>query len=546
MSAPQPVAVIGRYALYDEIAAGGMATVHMGRLLGPVGFARTVAVKRLHPQYAKDPEFVSMFLDEARLAARIRHPNVVPTLDVVALTGELFLVMDYVHGVPLSRLMRGVLEKETRIPPEIVAHIIVDALHGLHAAHEAKSERGLELGIVHRDVSPQNIMVGSDGLARVLDFGVAKATWRIQTTRDGQVKGKLAYMAPEQVTGGDVGPWTDVYAMGIVLWESLTGQRLFNKSDGEGLLARFTKNEPIAAPSTINRQLPAHIDAVVLKALAHDVKNRFASAQDMADAIESKMRVASSSAVGRWVQQLAQEELQQNAKRIAEIESCSSVSTRPPFDSPSVRGLLAAARARSESDSGGTSPAEERTVSVTGSSAAASEYSSRSQISMTRSPTFNEQLAPRRKRMLFIGAGVGVAALLLILISVTRGTSNGALAEPGTTAIQPNKGAVLLAHADQTVPTPARDAQDQPKNPEPAQLVVADPKLEPQVVEPETLTEETTAKKAVRTTSPRVRQSTPVQQQPVATTAKVTAGCNPPYIVDSRGIRHMKIACLRK
>src|SRR5262245_54302278 len=105
MSGPQPVAVIGRYALYDEIAAGGMATVHMGRLLGPVGFARTVAVKRLHPQYAKDPEFVSMFLDEARLAARIRHPNVVPTLDVVALTGELFLVMEYVHGVPLSRLM---------------------------------------------------------------------------------------------------------------------------------------------------------------------------------------------------------------------------------------------------------------------------------------------------------------------------------------------------------------------------------------------------------------------------------------------------------
>src|SRR5690349_12221835 len=135
-----------------------MATVHIGRLLGPVGFARTVAIKRLHQQYAKDPEFVSMFLDEARLAARIRHPNVVPTLDVVALSGELFLVMDYVHGVSLARLARAVQLQKTRIPVEIAASIVVGALHGLEAAHQARSERGLPLGIVHRDVSPQNVI----------------------------------------------------------------------------------------------------------------------------------------------------------------------------------------------------------------------------------------------------------------------------------------------------------------------------------------------------------------------------------------------------
>src|SRR5262245_394878 len=150
-----------------------MATVHLGRLLGPVGFSRTVAIKRLHAQFATDPEFVSMFLDEARLAARIRHPNVVPTLDVVATEGELFVVMEYVHGESLSRLIKEEARNGRRIPPRIAASLISGTLQGLHAAHEARDERGNPLNIVHRDVSPQNILVGSDGIARVLDFGVA-------------------------------------------------------------------------------------------------------------------------------------------------------------------------------------------------------------------------------------------------------------------------------------------------------------------------------------------------------------------------------------
>src|SRR5262245_3092434 len=178
--------VVGRYALYGEIASGGMATVHFERLLGPVGFSRTVAIKRLHPQFAKDPEFVSMFLDEARLAARIRHPNVVATLDVVATKGELFLVMEYVQGESLSRLARAVMARGENLPPRIVASIMCGVLHGLHAAHEARDQRGEPLGIVHRDVSPQNVLVGIDGTARVVDFGVAKASGRHQSTRKGK------------------------------------------------------------------------------------------------------------------------------------------------------------------------------------------------------------------------------------------------------------------------------------------------------------------------------------------------------------------------
>src|SRR5580692_2033966 len=194
-----PVRIVGRYAIYGELASGGMATVHLGRLLGPVGFSRTVAIKRLHEQFAKDPDFVSMFLDEARLCARIKHPNVVPTLDVIAGDRQLLLVMDYVQGESLSRLFRSAVARGERIPLKVTVAIVSGMLHGLHAAHEAKDERGEPLGIVHRDVSPQNVLVGIDGVARVLDFGVAKARGRLHTTQDGRVKGKLSYMAPEQL-----------------------------------------------------------------------------------------------------------------------------------------------------------------------------------------------------------------------------------------------------------------------------------------------------------------------------------------------------------
>src|SRR5277367_6635205 len=190
--------IVGRYAIFDAIASGGMASVHFGRLIGPAGFSRTVAIKRLHESFALDPEFVSMFMDEARLAARIRHPNVVPTRDIVALEQELLLVMEYVPGESLSLLLKRARLARKPVPIPIVADIIMQALSGLHAAHEAVGEAGEPLCIVHRDVSPQNILVGTDGVARVLDFGVAKAIGTMHQTRAGQVKGKIRYMAPEQ------------------------------------------------------------------------------------------------------------------------------------------------------------------------------------------------------------------------------------------------------------------------------------------------------------------------------------------------------------
>ncbi|AKU97307.1 serine/threonine protein kinase [Labilithrix luteola] len=334
----QDVRVVGRYALYGAIAAGGMATVHLGRLMGPVGFSRTVAIKRLHAQFASDPEFVSMFLDEARLAARIRHPNVVPTLDVVATGGELFLVMEYVPGESLSRLARVLREQQQTVPLRILSGIMAGVLHGLHSAHEAKDERGEPLGIVHRDVSPQNVLVGTDGVAKILDFGVAKAAGRMQTTREGQIKGKLAYMPPEQLRGAVVTRQTDIYAAGVMLWELVTGQRLFT-GDNEGVVVARVLEGKIEAPSKVLNAKPTppkpgsrsveSLDSVILRALAMKPEDRFQSAREMALELERRCPPATASEIGDWVESVAKDVLTSRAALIAEIESSASISIAP-------------------------------------------------------------------------------------------------------------------------------------------------------------------------------------------------------------------------
>ena len=221
------VMILGRYTLCGEIAAGGMAAVYFARMEGTGGFAKSVAVKRLHPQFATDPDFRSMILDEARLAARIRHPNVVSPIDVIDMEDEVLLAMEYVHGQALSRLIRASVAKGETVPLAICASIMTGMLHGLHAAHEAKDDRGAPLGIVHRDISPHNVIVGADGITRVIDFGIAKAKTSSEATQAGIVKGKVPYLAPEQLDGRQATVETDIYAASLVFWETLVGRRLF-------------------------------------------------------------------------------------------------------------------------------------------------------------------------------------------------------------------------------------------------------------------------------------------------------------------------------
>src|SRR3954469_674037 len=192
---------IGRYRVYSELASGGMATVHLGCMLGPAGFSKLVAIKCLHARFALEAEFVAMFLDEARLTSSIHHPNVVASLDVVTEQGELLVVMEYIHGESLAALLRTSRQARELPPIPVVTRVVCDALEGLHAAHVA-SLAGRCLNIVHRDVSPQNIMVGADGNSRVLDFGIAQAAIRsratatVTATATGTIKGKIAYMSP--------------------------------------------------------------------------------------------------------------------------------------------------------------------------------------------------------------------------------------------------------------------------------------------------------------------------------------------------------------
>jgi len=325
---------VGRYLLCDQIGSGGMATIHLARLIGPQGFSRTVAIKQLHPQFAQNPQFVAMLLDEARLAVRVRHVNVVSPLDIVTTDAELFIVMDYVNGESLANLLAA---SETPLSPAIAAAIMVQVLLGLHAAHEATREQGDALGLVHRDVSPQNILVGQDGVTRVVDFGIAKAVARAQTTDGGMVKGKLGYMAPEQIRLEAVDRRTDLFSAGVVLWEALTGAGLF-VADALGASIDLILRGPISPPSRYNRAVTPELDAFVLKALTRDRDDRFQDAMSMAAALQRVTPLASALELIDWVAKLAGPELERRAGLVKRVEATSWESvpevTPRPFAPP--------------------------------------------------------------------------------------------------------------------------------------------------------------------------------------------------------------------
>ena len=302
-----------------------MASVHYGRLVGTGGFTKTVAIKRLHRALAQTPSFRNMILEEGRLAARVRHPNVVPPLDVLAEGGELLLVMEYVHGESLSRLLRAAWGAGERVPLPVGAAIMSNVLHGLHAAHDAKDETGKPLDIVHRDVSPQNIIVGADGVARVIDFGIAKAVTSEEMTTQGTIKGKVPYLSPEQLEGDPATKRTDIYATAVVFWEVLAGRRLF-AGDDDGDVLRQIMTKKIDPPSAFNPLVAGTVDDVVLRGLARDPKDRYATARDMALALEEAVHLATASMVGAWTERLAATTLAERAERIREVEASAPAS----------------------------------------------------------------------------------------------------------------------------------------------------------------------------------------------------------------------------
>lgn len=277
---------VDRYELVGEIASGGMATVYLARLTGVGGFQRMYAIKRLHPHLQHEKEFVEMFLDEARLAAGIHHPNVVPILEVGASQNAYYLAMEYIEGETLARLLARAAAKKERLPVPQVIRMALDTLLGLHAAHELKDESGAVAGVVHRDVSPQNVLIGADGVSRITDFGVARAATRLTATRVGQLKGKIAYMAPEQARGDeDLDRRADVFAAGIVFWEALAHRRLFKAQNEAGTLSRVL-HDPMPDLREVAPHLSRGVAEVVMQALERDRDRRIPTCAEFADRLE--------------------------------------------------------------------------------------------------------------------------------------------------------------------------------------------------------------------------------------------------------------------
>ncbi|MEO8878578.1 MAG: serine/threonine-protein kinase, partial [Polyangiaceae bacterium] len=337
--APIGTYFLGRYRVVDEIGIGGMASVHLGRMDGPGGFQKWVAIKRIHPHLVEDDSFVQMFLDEARVAARISHPNVATVFELGKHDDSYWIAMEYLHGEPLRELMRRTEEIASVMPPEIACRIIADAAEGLHAAHELTGKNGERLNLVHRDVTPHNLFVSYDGTTKVVDFGIAKFASRMSQTRAGTLKGKLAYMSPEQVHGEQIDRRTDIFALGVVLWELTTGQRLFRMESDLDTLAKVQECN-VPRPSTLVRGYPIDLEKIVMKALSKNRGERFKTAREFSRALQGLLMrrglfIASDEVAG-YVQSIFQERIQ---KRDAHLRWAAEVTQTINIDRPAI-GLV--------------------------------------------------------------------------------------------------------------------------------------------------------------------------------------------------------------
>ena len=329
---------LDRYELITEIASGGMATVFLARLQGAGGFQRLVAIKRLHTELAAEPEFVEMFLEEARIAAQIHHTHAVPILEIGSSSRGYYLVMEYIEGVTLAQLAHRVSQSGLQVPRKISLRMILDALAGLHAAHELTDEMGKPLGVVHRDVSPQNILIGVDGASRITDFGVARTTNHVSDTKIGTLKGKVAYMAPEQIRQEAIDRRADLFAMGVILWEVLAGRPLFRADTKFDTIVRAL-NAPVPRLRDTVFGISDALDELSAKALSRPPDERFQSAVEMAEAIEqvAKGSIATSREVATFMVKLFSRELNERRTGIRTwLDAVPIVAPPPSAEVPKV------------------------------------------------------------------------------------------------------------------------------------------------------------------------------------------------------------------
>ncbi len=422
-----------------------MATVHLGRMQGPGGFGKTVAIKRLHAQFAKDAEFAKMFLDEARVTSGLSHPNAVMTLDVLDEPDGLYLVMEYVHGVSLAQIDRS-LPKSEKIPIRIACAIVAAFLEGLQAAHDATDDAGQPLGIVHRDVSPQNVLVSFAGVPKIADFGIAKAAGRMHSTGDGSAKGKLSYMAPEQVLSQPVTPRTDVFAAGIVLWECLTRKRLVEGGSAAERLRALLELQ-VVAPSVHAPEVTPELDAIVLRALEKDPANRFESAKEMESALQRALDLARPGEIADWTRKALPEIVAERDRALTQLQRMVAPWTptatgafQPPLRMPAP-----------------SSPAVVGAQGDTSANVSINDYLTRSEKSAV------PQRMPRSVLAALIALpALGAVGVVLVLVSVGRTNVPAAQASPAPSALPepPPPAPSATASAPDEAPAPSATAAE--------------------------------------------------------------------------------------
>jgi serine/threonine-protein kinase len=412
-----------RYELLGKIASGGMATVFAGRLRGAEGFYRLVAIKRAHPHLLEDPAFRRMLLEEARLASRLHHPNIVAVQDVEELSGELLLIMDYIEGTSLADLLWGDDAEGRPLHARAAVRIALDACAGLQAVHDLRDERGEPMHLVHRDISPHNLLIGVDGVARVADFGIARCKQTQRSTSTGALKGKVAYMAPEYIEGGNVDARSDLFGLGVVVWESLARQRLFRGENEIDTLKRVVSAE---APllSSVAPWLGRRLDSVVARALEKRPEDRYPSVEAFGNALESIARrddlIAAASEVGAQVRAAAAPQIDRRRAVIRDQLALSDGAAGPEAD---TRDL---ARPAAQVDVASTPAPRPSTPepTFTNTHATAPGVSSVSAIGLLEASS----AAARKQRTTRVGLGLAAGLLLLV------GGGLGVWIRPGSSA----------------------------------------------------------------------------------------------------------------
>ncbi len=350
----------GRYRLIAEIGRGGMAEVYLALLQGDLGFSKLMVVKQIRQDMADDPELMAMFLDEGRLSARLRHPNVVETHEVAQENGHTFMAMEYLEGQPLHRIVQQV-HHVGGLPLAIHLRILADMLAGLHHAHELRDWDDSPLQVVHRDVTPQNVFVTYEGVAKIVDFGIAKIKGSASHTRAGIVKGKIAYLAPEQARREPLDRRADIFAAGVMLWEAVTKTRPW-KGRSEHFVIERLMDGRFPSARTVNPDIPPALEAILDKALAPERDNRYSTAAEFQAAIEGYLDSLSERVDMREFGKLLAHQFADDRRRIhASLEEALRVDASGTKVTPSMLPLLA---------HNPTTPSEDRTVAPSRNTAA--------------------------------------------------------------------------------------------------------------------------------------------------------------------------------